>query len=330
MTQSTLDQWFTVKTIPNQNCLRKVFYCDWTDVQNPIIQWSHSSENFKDANFEHQIKWKKQKITIIGKFSEDNYLLPTETKYLNLSFLKSHLQKTVRRREHEKAIKTAWHMIKLDLLGFLRRLTIIMVEDVSLHESFGIVVWLIAAISSKKYPIPKYQIEWLLGIVHVLCEIDTKEKSIFTDQEINVIEANTLSQDRISLLYSISFRISFGGMKVDTRMLKGELERFFSTDNKCNQIKIRPISSTLDDLELEDWTLAALDFHCSPYMIKWIIEKYPHLDGEMVECAIWHHSSKINVRIKTKEHLETKEIWNKIRKDVYSMQKYILAHYVSV
>ena len=58
-------------------------------------------------------------------------------------YLMSHLQKCVRRMETKKAVQTAKHLIDLDIHSFLRRLPIIMVEDVCYMDSFIVLIWMI-------------------------------------------------------------------------------------------------------------------------------------------------------------------------------------------
>lgn len=71
----------------------------------------------------------------------------------NDSVLKSMLQKAIRRRLTGASIRLAMALSLRNMDDFLRRLTIICVEDVSLHPSFSIVVWLMIAVSKGfKFP----------------------------------------------------------------------------------------------------------------------------------------------------------------------------------
>ena len=74
--------------------------------------------------------------------------------YKNVPMMKSLLQKAIRRGEKEISIKAANHLIRMDLPAFLRRLPIIIVEDVELFREFNIVVWLMV-IQSKSYKLEK-------------------------------------------------------------------------------------------------------------------------------------------------------------------------------
>ena len=70
--------------------------------------------------------------------------------------LKSMLQKSVRRREPEKAARLAVRMMSSSLTDFLRRLPIICVEDVGLHPEFSCVVWLMVAVSRGYRPLSAF------------------------------------------------------------------------------------------------------------------------------------------------------------------------------
>ena len=59
------------------------------------------------------------------------------------SFLLSHLQKAIRRKNNRAAIFTADLLLEISPLKLLRRLPIIMIEDTFPHHSFTTLVWLI-------------------------------------------------------------------------------------------------------------------------------------------------------------------------------------------
>ena len=99
-------------------------------------------------------------------------------------FLKSHLQKTVRQQQHALAVATTKALLERDVLQCVRRVAIVMVEDVDLHPTaFGVLTWWTAVLSRwaarrKKARMPDVLVaadvpdalcEWLLGLVHALC-----------------------------------------------------------------------------------------------------------------------------------------------------------------
>ena len=81
--------------------------------------------------------------------------------YKKRSYLISHLQKSIRKMKTMKSIQTAKHLIDLDINCLLRRLPIIMLEDVIPHSSLSILIWLMISIS-KGFQMKKIMIQWLL------------------------------------------------------------------------------------------------------------------------------------------------------------------------
>ena len=84
-----------------------------------------------------KFKYKKKEYTICGNINPNfTKYYPPVKEYKKNQYLLSHLQKSIRRMEDVKSVQTAKHIIDLDCNSFLRRLPIIMIEDVTLHESF--------------------------------------------------------------------------------------------------------------------------------------------------------------------------------------------------
>ncbi len=71
---------------------------------------------------------------------------------VNASLLKSMIQKGVRRRQTKKAIKLTAYLSQFSLQEVLRRLPVISVEDVILHPSMPILVWLMIAVTKGFHP----------------------------------------------------------------------------------------------------------------------------------------------------------------------------------
>ena len=119
------------------------------------------------------------------------------------------------RKRHEnsnKSIKTAKNFIELDYTSFIRRLPIIMLEDVSLHESFPVLIWLmISNTKGFKLKIPIFK--WLLGIVYHLSTCREKTFYSKTEGEIN------LNNDDL-MMNTLRFRKCYGGMKGDMEMIE--------------------------------------------------------------------------------------------------------------
>jgi hypothetical protein len=99
----------------------------------------------------------------------------------NIPYLKSHLQKSIRKGNAKLAVATARDLLAIDVLQVVRRLAIIMVEDVDLHPSFNVLMWW-TIVLSKQSPVlracdvPPCLPDWLLGVVHLLCNCSVRRQ----------------------------------------------------------------------------------------------------------------------------------------------------------
>ena len=326
-----IDQWFGS---PNKNIkpLQKtVFYLDSTTMQS---NWLHDKP--EKSIIISIVKWNKIPIILCTNLKQNHkYGIPTENMYTDkhITFLKSTLQKCVRRQLNEKAVKVAYHFIKININEFIRRLSIIILEDVILHESYSTLVWLIATTSSTKniFKPNKQIIDWLLGYVDTLCNISDADK-MYNNKNNEPKKYNITDFNDYDILYSLQFRSSYGGMGCDVDMINYYIEKWFTQfkkDNPCNNALITSIdSSTIKPFIIDDWKLkgdnmAGIDFHCAPYILEILSKQYNYTSNE-VKSAIWNCSSKINTRKINYKTDKNKEVWNKIKHSYYELQFNIL------
>jgi hypothetical protein len=239
--------------------------------------------------------------------------------------------------------------MRLDEIEFLRRLPIIMLEDVFLHESFTTIIWIMIAVSSTKFKMQKYIYDYIFGLIYVLCKIDKKDNITFDNNNdenndenvsdsalpvspsiteiIDSYSTSNLKDSEISLLYSIHIRISYGGMAGDMIFLEKVantwLKRFKHNTVKVNNIIVRPIQVvSISEMSLANWDLTAIDFHCNNKLLDFINKKYETISIDEIKKLIWMNSSRINTRIKYEIYNE--ENWNIIKDYVIKTQKYLL------
>lgn len=325
--QVTLDQFITIK-----NKRRTIFYVDWT-LENPKGQWLIDRPS--KINYEATVKWRDMGyyITICGYNEEKEYPLPLEEDYKNVSLLKSHLQKCVRRQLNGKAVATAWHLMKMDFNSLLRRLPIIMIEDVSLRDSFSTLMWLVCAIS-KDYKITKKQIIWILDLVDSMCSdiIYDRSDTLYPKEQIEtdcskwykLIEKNDmLTREKKDLLISVLLRVSYGGMKGDMRLLYNFVGYGYMKD----RIQSYPIKETridienIKDLQLSEIEHASIDFHCFPSILNQLQSEYKQYTEDEIKRAIWECNSKYNKRDIFEVDDHWREIWEKIKQSMENLQK---------
>ena len=289
------------------------FYLEWLQKKPSQILILDKRPN--NINFESQFKIDKEIFIICGNISEKfkNYEYPKEIKYRKNQYLSSHLQKCIRRMDSLKSIQTAKHFINLDINSFLRRLPIIMLEDVCIHQSFSILIWLMIAIS-KGFQIKNEIVQWLLGIIYYLSK-ETKKQFYFNHD----MKELPFDNNNDIIYQTLCFRKKYGGMKGDMNMIEYYKHLFHQNNLEIKNDKINLMKLDIVDLEYKDWNYQANDFHCNRFVIHKIKNYYPEYSEEILKRLIWIYSSSYNKRIH-KEKEENKD-WDKIKKRVRYIQK---------
>jgi hypothetical protein len=341
MSQKTLDKWLGFKTKKKDTTnIKKFFYINWSSKYLPEnAVWLNSKP--ENVNFEQTIKWGKLKsgfeFTLCGYFPDinDKYIISKEKKYNNLPYIKSHLQKAVRRMEDLLVLQTASHFIHMDIVAFLRRLPIIMIEDTHLNISFNNLIWLMVAFSSTKFTMKKRIVEYLLGVTYQIVTTKKKDKLLKQDLPVPnnltyITKYNKLKDDECSLLYSLTLRKAYGGLKGDMIMIDKYLLKWYNRFNN-NEIQkysddiiykgINPIHDNMENLMLDKWILSAIDFHCSD-IINHIRKKYDYFTEGELKQIIWHSLSCTNKRIN--QINPYKKEFKRIKEYIGYAQKYLL------
>ncbi len=289
------------------------FYLEWLEKRPSKI--IITKEKPKNINFISEFKMNKEKFIICGNISNDfkNYEYSKELRYRKNQYLSSHLQKCIRRMDILRSIQTAKHFIDLDIQSFLRRLPIIMLEDVCIHNSFPILIWLMISIS-KGFQMKNEIIQWLLGIIYYLSQENKKQS--YLNHRIEELHFNEMN----NIIYqTLHFRKKYGGMKGDMNMIEYYKHLIYQNNIEIKNDKIHFIKLKIENLEYRDWLHQANDFHCNRYIIQKIKNYYPEYSEEILKRLVWEYSSSYNKRIK-KEKLKNDD-WNKIKKRVKYIQK---------
>lgn len=222
--------------------------------------------------------------------------------WCNPSLLKSFLQKCIRRGWEDKAIRTAFHLMRLNMMEFLRRFVIISIEDSSTHPSLSTILWFMA-IGEITYR--REYIRYFLGIVYWVAI--TQERNVYLPQE------------------SLELRMSFGGMKGDMNMLA----KYIGQEKPLD--KYSPIKSIIVKryLGLYEMDVCGADFHVFPQMIDMLWQKHGMSDDlyskDNIKKAIWIYSSSLNIRnsrLPSNKDLDT--IWKSIRDDFQKISKQLI------
>lgn len=212
--------------------------------------------------------------------------IPKNIDYINFSntsMLKSIIQKSIRRKNTSLAILASFHLMRLDIQEFLRRIIIIALEDSCLHQSLSILLWFM--IMNKNIIISKKHIRYFLGIVYYLSNNKHYDRIIIDkSKKFNLRDIFDYQNYQKNILLSIWIRSIFGGMKGDIIMLDNILNNW-SSYILNSKLKIRLTEKIYfikinQYLNIDNIPLYSVDFHCYPGVINKIIKKYPQFDKE--------------------------------------------------
>lgn len=227
--------------------------------------------------------------------------------------LKSHLQKSIRRRNMSAAIRTTYTMCITSPSDILRRLPIIAIEDVELIPGTSIIVWLMMTVSKRQ--LTALDIRHVLGYVELLVQTNNtfrhnKAQTLHREKPTHqtIVSAYSGSENAgvLSEMLSLHYRITFGGMPGDMLMMQRALEAYLDDTNR-RSTTIAPFAvltpykpNTFPELMVPseddpDFVMASIDFHCYPWMLKKISEK-TGLSQAQVKKLNWFCDSCVNER----------------------------------
>ena len=256
-----------------------------------------------EINFPPGVVWKKSVIinrerVIICTNIASSRIVPKEFR-LNenlIPLLKSNIQKCVRRQIPDKALKSAYQLMnilsidktkEIGMTAFLRRLSIISMEDTIVPESLSTVIWFMVA-HSKGYILCEKQRRWLLGFLYVLVNSKQFSRMEWKDNGSVKIVYN-------DFVKSLFIRKMYGGMPGDIKMVESSLYHYSRNKPAFTPI----IRMKMNDLSFDksDIELSSVDFHCYPGIVYQLQERYPDYSKEHIKKIIWDERSGVNVRL---------------------------------
>ena len=130
----------------------------------------------------------------------------------------------------------------------------------------------------KKYKIKKYMVKYLLGVVYVLS--NTKKKLIIKDsfENFDLIEfLNNIKSNHVNknIINSLCLRKDYGGLSCDMVLIEKYINYLYNNSNsKYYNTVIRPIELLIENLNLDEWIIESIDFHCDKRIINYLNEKF--------------------------------------------------------
>ena len=254
----------------------------------------------------------------------------------SIPYLKSHLQKCVRKSLAPQAVATTKQLLKLNAVECVRRLAVIMVEDVALHpQAMGVLLWWTVVLAHRLKgrgqgatlrctDVPLWLCEWLLGLVHVLCahpvfvRLPNTLPHTTPWQRLQALHAANTSSDPVTSSYrdtlcSLYLRATYGGLKGDVALLEQVAEALCCGETAGQfTAPIQPIVwDSVAVLPAHAWDLDAIDFHVVPRLFALVERsdeerKRPPIDTGFEEEStgaafdwkrmMWENGSMTNVR----------------------------------
>ena len=371
--QLNLDSFLGIKAK-----IKQFFYIDWTKASNNEIPIAIFLEKKpKNVTWSQIIKWKNvgdimvccTDNKIFSEKDSNDINIDTQLKLINkkswdekrylMNFLKSHLQKCFRRKKNIEALRSSYEMMLININEVLRRVCIIIFEDVQLKNYFPTMVWLMAAVS-KGYYLQSYHINLELKFINDLCledgyndlsELSKYENHYQTVDVRNLlleIENNDLLTDeQKSLIYSIGLRIGFGGRESDMQMIfdyaliwYNKFKLNLKENNPENNVK--PIDLNKSEFvsiefcqnnrfkTIEDFVYQGVDMNSYFKIVPEIYEEIDHhYSLQEIEGTIWCLSSGVNVRKPPMYDQKMKFCWEEIKDKVKRKQIFFLKYMLS-
>jgi hypothetical protein len=255
----------------------------------------------------------------IRERSERKKWKPQRNGNISIPFVKSNLQKGIRRKDEYVVYQSILWLLSEDKKSLLRRLPIIMIEDTKLFEQLEIIIWLM--ITYKEYELKEEDVEILLCIVKNMIE-----ENDYFDYETLIEDTKFDDIEKIQncSLRSLAYREKYGGMKGDMIMINKAIHYYLKNENLIGKIKhydMRHIMEKYQDMDSMyiDIIWEAIDFHCYPFILTNISKKTGYA-RDMIKQYIWYSDSawnerKDNTKITTNEYKRKKE-WTKINKEL--------------
>ena len=175
--QESITKWMI--GIDKNDIVKPYFYLDW-DFKNDMYPYNQASWYHKIPP-DKKVKWRKiikigyREVSLCSSHepcSNNEYVGTTYD-----SFLQSHLQKAIRRKNIKASLFTTDLLLELSPLKLMRRLPIIMIEDTQIHCSFPTLIWIMCSmsISNDKRGLFENQKRWILGVVYLMTITNYKD-----------------------------------------------------------------------------------------------------------------------------------------------------------
>lgn len=212
--------------------------------------------------------------------------------------LKSCLQKAIRRKNVPISVSVASQMIEHYLADFLRRLSIIMMEDCYLlPKALVKIVWLMIAVS-KTYVLTQEDRTFLLDVVKTLALSEYKDDLTFVPFDVSQVHNLSLDSIMEQAVVALWFRSEYGGTKGDMKFLQSLCMRWIDRIKDGYTIEEVLEKHTIEETQAPIYFYEGVDFHCFPHLLMEIrkLGYSSSMTNEQFKQTMWFAQSGINKR----------------------------------
>jgi|GEM_PF-4916264 len=226
--------------------------------------------------------------------------------------LKSGLQKAVRQRKPDEAVRIAKSFITLDAKDCLRRLPVITLEDVMLHPDMDRLVDLYRSSGRKAFQLSDDDKNFILRYVWEIAESEYRDNFWKNNPDgTETPDLDRLTEKQQALSDAVEYRASARGLYEDPPMMRWQLRAWQNRWTHCGmdvsdmeQYFTKAPDLKWDDIQyadIKDIPLNAFDFHVlggtfnrliaqKPYVQKAVSEMYPDKSVQFIVMNIvWRY-----------------------------------------
>lgn len=225
-----------------------------------------------------------------------------------IPYLKSNLQKAIRRKLTCAAISTTYQLLLQDPLTILRRLPVIATEDVEWSEEVNYVVWMMCAVS-KGFVLQSHQHQHIYSLVSMLCSSNGRyiryynHRTFYSRPEIMTRLLRRISSryllspksDNLGLvsLVALLVRVSYGGTDGDMNLLHS-LSYHLEEIPQGRYAGFGPFVPGEHKFSSCHQLPEAIDFHCSDIATR--ASKKININESTMRRSMWDYRSGVNAR----------------------------------
>jgi hypothetical protein len=176
-----------------------------------------------------------------------------------------------------------------------------MPDSIIYPEAFTTLVFYMAA-SSKGYILRVSDVSWILGLVSAIAGERKKSIVSFERRECPRLDCESVwKATNRDYIYALGLRKAFGGMSCDVGLMENALIYARSGDWTGVDADIIPIVDFEKlELKVDEWELAAIDFHVSNVLEQWRFElaiKDQGVEDEYLCAVMWKYSSGVSRKV---------------------------------